>query len=108
MKKFFNIVKHLVLGLWPAIGGGLVAFDLYCAFKNIVPISNTTGWLVVMHFLLALAEIVLAIMLLYTLGRNQADANSWSKYKKAQAADNISGSSCDCETSDEAADTSSN
>ena len=107
MKRIFNVLKMLLFGIMPAVAGGLIVMDILYVIKNIQHITVGSGWPVVMYFVFALTEAILAIILLYGLGELQYNSKKWIAYKKEQAANNIDGSSEDNETSDEATNTSS-
>ena len=107
MKKIINILKTLLYGIWPALAGGCIAMDVYYFIRNIQNITTHSSWIVIYYFILAAAELFLAIALLYECGKMQLNAKKWlayTQYKELDEADNIDGSSDDCETSDEAAD----
>ncbi len=104
MKRILNYLKALLFGIMPAVAGGLITMDVIYVVKNIAIIGSGSGWDVVLCFVLALIELVLAIMLLHELGELQLNANKWKAYKAEQIAQAINGSSDD-ETSNEAADT---
>lgn len=108
MKKIWNFIVMFLRGIIPAMAGHMVVVDVYFVVRNIIAITTSSGWNVVYYFCMAVLEIILALALLCELGRHDANSNNWTKYKKAQAADNIDSSSEDSETSDEATDTSSN
>ena len=81
--------------------------DVYLFIRNIQNITTHSSWIVIYYFILAVVELTLALILLYQCGEVQFDAKKWrayTKYKELDEADNIDGSSDDCETSDEAAD----
>ena len=103
--KIFNFLKTLLLGVIPAIAGGMITLDVLYIINHIRHIGAGSGWNAVFHFSLALIEFILAVILLYDLGGLQDKANKWIQYKKTQTADNTDSSSCDCETSNEATDT---
>ena len=107
MKKIINILKTFLYSIWPALAGGCIVWDVHYIIKNIQAISTGSGWAVVLYFVLATIEAILAIVLLYELGTIQINSNQWVAYKKAITAQTIDSSPCECETSDEAADTSS-
>lgn len=106
MKKIINFLKTLVCGIMPAIAGGLIVLDVIYIINNIKLINTGSGWSVVLYFVLAVIESILAVCLLYELGVIQMNSKQWVKYNKANAANTIAGSSEDNETSDEATDTS--
>ena len=109
MKKIINCLKTLVYGILPAISGGLIALDIMYIINNIKSINTGAGWSVVLSFVLALTETILAVCLLYDLGTIQLNSNKWVAHKKEIATQTINDSSTsDNETSDEAADVSSN
>lgn len=105
MKKILNFFKTLLFGIMPSIAGGCIVWDVHYIIKNIQAISTGSGWSVVLYFVLATIEAILAIILLYELGTIQLNSNKWIAHKKEQDAQTIDSSSCDCETSNEAADT---
>lgn len=108
MKNIFKIIKMLIRGVMPAIAGGLIILDIMYFVKNIQNITTGSGWNVVLCFIVALAELFLALALLYELGELQANSNNWTRYLKnieIEAADTIDGSPEENETSDEAANT---
>lgn len=108
MKKIINFLKTLVYGILPAISGGLIVLNTIYIIHNIKSISTGTGWSVVLFFILATIEIVLAVCLLYGLGITQVNANKWIAYKKEITTQTIDSSASDNETSDKATDVSSN
>jgi hypothetical protein len=94
-------------GWLPTLSGAMVMVDLHYAYRNIMAISTSTGWSAASHSIFALMEIIIAVILIYELGIIYTHANNWNKYNQLQKDNTIDSSSCDCETSDEAADTSS-
>lgn len=100
MKKIFNFLKTLLYGIIPALVGGCIVLDVYYIIKNIQRITVGSGWEVVLYFALGVTELFLAVTLLFGLG-------SLVKNNAAESADNIDSSTSDCETSDEATNTSS-
>lgn len=107
IKKIFNFLKMLACGIMPAIDGALVATGIVYIIRNICSISSKSGWIAILHFILALIELTLATIILYNLGVTNDNSNKWCKHKKEVAGNIINGSSEENETSDEAADTSS-
>ena len=110
MKKIFNFLKTLLYGIIPALAGGCIVLDVYYIIKNIQRITVGSGWEVVLYFALGVTELFLAVTLLFELGSLNICAKKWHKHLKnnaAESADNIDSGTSDCETSDEAANTSS-
>ena len=107
MKKIFHFLKTLLFSLWAAIAGACVVWNTYHIIKNICAIGTSSGWSVVWSFVLAVIEIVLVFFLLYELGTIQLNSNKWVAHKKELDTQTTDSSSCDCETSHEATDTSS-
>lgn len=105
MKTVLNFFKHLLHGIFPTVGGGLVTMAIYNIFKNFKLIATGSGWSSIGAFCFAIIEIILALILIYELGEDQIHAKKWRQYKRSQTADTMNGSSCDCETSDEATNT---
>ena len=105
MKKILNFFKTLLFGIMPSIAGGCIVLSVCYIIKNIQAITTGSGWHVVHFFVVAVIETILSVALIYELGELQINANNWKAYKRSQAAQTIDSSSCDCETSDEAADT---
>ena len=108
MKKILNFLKTLLYGILPAISGGLIALDIMYIINNIKLINSGSGWSAVWHFTMATIELILAACLLYELGVIQLNSKKWIAHKKEETVNNIDSSSSDCETSDEATDTSFN
>lgn len=107
MKRFFNIIKTLIFGIFPTIAGGAIVVDIIYIVKNIQKITETSGWPVVYYFLVATAELIIVVMLWYELGIMASNSKQWIKHKHETAAYNIDSTSpdCpDCEETDEAAD----
>ena len=107
MKKIFHFLKTLLFSLWAAIAGACIVWDTHYIIKNIRAIGTSSGWSVVWSFVLAVIEIILMLFLLYELGTIQLNANKWIAHKRELDAQTTDSSSCDCETSNEATDTSS-
>lgn len=107
MKKILHFFKTLLFSLWAAIAGACVVWDIHYIIKNVQAISSGSGWSVVLSFILAFIEIILVLILLYELGTIQLNSNKWVAHKKELDAQTIDSSLCDCETSDEATNTSS-
>lgn len=108
MKNIFKIIKTLIRGVMPAISGGLIVLDIMYFVKNIQNITAGSGWNAILYFMVALAELFLALALLYELGELQANSNNWTRYiknREIEAANTTDGSSEEYETSDEAANT---
>ena len=89
MKKIFNFLKTLVYGLWPACMGGVIALDVIDCVRNIIDITTckVSGWNVVLNFILIILECILAILLLYELGRISRNSNNWIAYNNHQQLD---------------------
>lgn len=107
MKKLWNLFKTFMNGWLPALSGAMVMMDLWYAYCNIKHIPTATGWSAASYSILALAEIVIAVILIYELGIMHTNTNNWNEYNQSISENTIDSSSCDCETSNEAADTSS-
>lgn len=107
MKKIINFFKTLIYGIMPAITGGLLVLNTIYIIHNIKSISTGTGWSVVLYFVMATIELILAVCLLYELGVTQINTNKWVKYNKEIAAHTIDSGTSDNETSDKATDISS-
>lgn len=104
MKKIFNFLKTLLYGILPAISGCSITLAIMYIINNIKSINTGSGWSVVLSFVLALMETILAVYLLYELGVIQLNSKKWIAHKQEETANNIESSSSDCETSDETAD----
>ena len=110
MKKILNFFKTLLFGIMPAIAGGLITANIFCIIKNIRAINIESSWVAVLYFVIAVTEVLLAIDLLYSLGKLQINSNNWiayMKHKESEATDNKDSSSSDQEISGETTDTSS-
>ena len=110
MKKVLNFLKTLLYGIMPAIAGGLITTTILLIVKNIRAINTQSSWVAVLYFVIAAVEVFLAIDLLYNLGKLQINSNNWiayQKHKESEDTQTIDSSSCDCETSNEATDASS-
>lgn len=107
MKQIINFLKTLVYGIIPAIAGGLIALDIMYISNNIKSINTGSGWSVVLSFVLALMETILAVILLYELGTIQLNSNQWIAYKKEITTQTIDSGTSDNKTSDETTDISS-
>ena len=110
MKKILNFLKTLLFGIMPAIAGGLITANILCIVKNIHSINTQSSWMAVLYFVIAAVEVLLAIDLLYNLGKLQINSNNWiahTKHKESEGTDNKDSSSSDHETSGETTDTSS-
>ena len=84
----------------------MIGCDVYYVITHLKLITSGSGWSVVWHFLIAVLEITLLIMLWYELGTICLNARKWNLYKKEISADTIDSSLEDCETSDESTDIS--
>lgn len=107
MKKIFNFFKTLLYSIWLALAGGCIVLSIYYIIKNIQAINTESGWAVVLSFVLAFIETILAIILLYELGTVQLNSNKWIAHKKEITTQTINNSPEDCEISNESTDTSS-
>lgn len=110
MKKVLNFLKTLLYGIMPAIAGGLITTTILLIVKNIRAINIQSSWVAVLYFVIAVVEVLLAIDLLYNLGKLQINSNNWiayQKHKEPEDTDNKDSSSSDQETSGETTDTSS-
>lgn len=110
MKKILNFLKTLLYGIMPAIAGGLIILNVLCIVNNIRDINTQSSWMAILSFVITVIEVLLAIDLLYNLGKLQINSNNWivnQKYTKSEDIDNKNNSSSDQETSGELADTSS-
>lgn len=109
MKKVLNFLKTLLYGIMPAIAGGLITTTILLIVKNIRAINTQSSWVAVLYFVIAAVEVLLAIDLLYNLGKFQINSNNWiayQKHKESEDADNKDSSSSDRETSGETTDIS--
>lgn len=106
MKKIFNFLKTLLYGILPAISGGLITLAIIYTINNIKSINTGSGWSVVWCFTIAIIELILAICLLYELGVIHLNSNKWIAHKREETTDNIDSISADCETFDEATNSS--
>lgn len=104
MKRILNVLKTLLYGIMPAVSGGLILMDVLYVIKNIQLITTTSGWNVVLYFILGSIEAILAVMLLYELGKLRYNAKKWTTYNETEATNNIDGGSDENETFNEAAD----
>lgn len=111
MKKFLTILLtffvRILLGILPALQGTLAIYDLQKAITYIRIVGSAAGWQAVQYGLYALVYIAFMIWFTYDLGRDFHHAINWRVYRREQVADTIDSGTSDCETSDEAADTSS-
>ena len=104
LNKIAQFFQTLAYGLMPAIAGGCITMYVYYVIKNIREITVGSGWSVVLNFVYATLEFILAIILLYQLGQIQMNSKEWLLHKRLQTANTIDSGSLDCKTSDEAAD----
>ena len=109
MKKILNFFKTFLYSIWPALAGACIVLDVHYVIKNIQIINSGSGsgWTVVMSFVFAATEIILALIILYRLGEIARNAKRWTKYlksKQEEIENAIDGSLEENETSDEAAD----
>jgi hypothetical protein len=104
LNKIVQFFQTLAYGFMPAIAGGCITMDVYYIIKNIQEITVGSGWSVVLNFVYATSELILAIILLYRLGQIQMNSKEWLLHKRLQTANTINSGSLDCETSDEAVD----
>ena len=79
-QHIINFFKMLWYGIVPAIAGGCITMDVMHAIRNARQIMESSGWIVVYHFLLMVAEIILAVLLLYELGVVNYNSNNWKKH----------------------------
>ena len=107
MKKFLTFIKRVLLGLLPAAQGAIVVYGLQKAITCFKITTVSQGWAAVLFCFEALSFLALMLWFLYDLGKDCHDAMDWRAHKREEAVQTIDGSSDDCETSDEATDTSS-
>lgn len=110
MKKILNFLKTLLYGIMPAVAGGLIVLSALCIIDNIRDINTQSSWMAILSFVITVVEILLAIDLLYNLGKLQINSNNWiadQKHTESEDIDNKDNSSSDRETSGELVEASS-
>ena len=103
MKHILKFIGYVLLGIFPALQGAIVVYDLQKAITYIGLTASTTGWDAVVNCLCAVVYLVLMIWFMFDLGRDLHHTLKWRVYKKDEPADTISGRSEESETSDETA-----
>lgn len=68
MKHVWNFIKTLLIGIYWSIPGAICWQTAWFVKRNIEIISNESSWNVVLAFIFCVAEVVLTLVLLYTLG----------------------------------------
>ena len=106
MKKIFNFLKMVFIGTIPAVSGGLITTSIVLIVRNVQAISVASGWTVVLHFVYAALEAILAVLMLYELGDMYTKYKNWMMYK-AEVAGNTTNDSSDAEAVDTSSETKS-
>jgi uncharacterized membrane protein len=110
LSKILQFFKTLAYGLYPAVLGLVVAAETHYAAQHIIGVTSGSGWPVVGHFLAAIVEIAMVIILLLVLGDMHITSNNWivlRKHTEQESTQTTDSSSDENETSDETTDTSS-